>query len=298
MENCDTEKMLGNAEEILSAIRYMESLDADAVCERDLRSIRLSRRDGRRTGLMRFAAVLSLPLAVISGVLAWMLFFPRESDKYAEVVSPVGTVVRYELPDNSVVWLNSSSRLTYPTSFSRKSRQVRLEGEACFQVEHDSGRPFFVRTSDNHSVKVCGTEFVVSAYPDEPTITTTLETGAVEIELGTGEEGRVVKMVPGDQTVFTKLTGEVEKRRVNASEFSAWKDGRMIFRNATLDEIFNSLERRFGVEIHVRGNIDDKERYRATFRNESLDRTLNYLSRIAGFRWRSVDDRVIDVELD
>lgn len=298
MKNCDTERMLENAEEIMSAIRYMESLDADAVCERDLQSIRASRGNSRRNRLLRFAACLSLPLAALAGVLAWKLFFPQESERYAEVVSPVGTVVRYELPDNSVVWLNSASRLTYPTSFSRKSRQVRLEGEAYFQVEPDSDRPFFVRTSDNHSVKVCGTEFVVSAYPDDPTITTTLETGAVEIELGTGGDGMVVKMAPGDQTVFTKITGTVEKRRVNAYEFSAWKDGRMIFRNATLDEIFNSLERRFGVDIQVRGSISDKERYRATFRNESLDRTLNYLSRIAGFTWQSVDNRLIEVELD
>lgn len=294
MKNCDTERMLENAEEIMSAIRYMESLDADAVCERDLRSIRASRVNSRWNRLLRFAACLSLPLATLAGVLAWK----QESERYAEVVSPVGTVVRYELPDNSVAWLNSASRLTYPTAFSRKSRQVSLEGEAYFQVEPDSDRPFFVRTSDNHSVKVCGTEFVVSAYPDDPTITTTLETGAVEIELGTGGDGMVVKMVPGDQTVFTKLTGEVETRRVNAYEFSAWKDGRMIFRNATLDEIFNSLERRFGVDIQVRGSINDKERYRATFRYESLDRTLNYLSRIAGFRWQSIDDRLIEVELD
>lgn len=298
MKANDTDKLLDNANEILSAVRYMESVDADAACERSLQAIRQSRRNIRISRMLRFAACLSLPLSIATGVLAWLLFFPSESERYVEVTSPVGAVIKYELPDNSIVWLNSGSKLSYPAVFSRKSRQVRLEGEAYFQVEANPEKPFYVRTSGDCSVKVYGTEFVVSAYPDDPTVTTTLESGAVDMEVGAGSEARSVTMVPGDQAVFTKTTGTMEKYKVNAYEFSAWREGKMIFRNATLDEIFNTLERKFGVDIQVRGNRSGEERYRATFRNESLDRTLNYLARIAGFSWRCEDDRLIEVELD
>lgn len=296
MKTDDTVRLIENAEEILSAIRYMESVDADAACEKSLQTIRLSRRNSRMYSLLKFAACLSLPLAVVSGVLAWLLFFPLENERFAEVTSPVGAVVKYELPDNSTVWLNSGSRLTYPVEFSGKSRRVSLEGEAYFQVEANPEKPFYVSTSDSHNVKVWGTKFVVSAYPDDPFITTTLESGAVDIEYVAEGEERSLVMHPGEQTVFVKTTGEIDKRIVDTYEFTAWKDGKMVFRNATLEEIFKSLEHKFGVVIRVSG-VSNGEHYRATFRNESLDRTLNYLSRIAGFSWQNTDGGLIEVEL-
>lgn len=297
MNNPETDKIVNGANEILTAIRYMESIDTERACEESLAIVRRQRRFALRNSLLKIAACLSLPLAAATAVLAYIHFFPSESERYATVTSPVGAVIEYELPDRSKVWLNSGSTLSYPVKFSRKSRQVRLEGEAYFSVEANPDRPFFVRTSDDISVKVYGTRFVVSAYPDDAFISTTLESGAVDMEAGLGERKHSVQLQPGDRATFSKTTGIIEKTRVNTYDYTAWREGRLIFRNATLGQIFNSLEHKFGVRIIVNGSREHEERYRATFRNESLDRTLDCLSRIANFSWDSADDGHIEVRL-
>ena len=99
----------------------------------------------------------------------------------ASVTAPRGAVVRYELPDNSTVWLNSGSTLIYPTRFDRKTRRVQLDGEAYFEVQANPEKPFYVGASDGLSVKVYGTKFNVEAYSDDDIITTTLENGHVDV---------------------------------------------------------------------------------------------------------------------
>ena len=289
----DNDKILENAEEILSAIKYMESIDTDAAYRRDLRALREKRREGRTKFWLRFAACLSLPLAAATGILAWMLFNPVESEQFASVVAPFGAVVKYELPDHSTVWLNSGSSLSYPVRFSRKSRTVQLEGEAYFDVQKNPDRPFTVVADGGMKVKVLGTKFNVSAYKDDSSIETTLESGKVEVITDSGVS---LELIPGEQANYSKESGHLEKHKVNAYDHTAWKDGKMVFRNASLEEIFNRLEHKFGINIILSGQPSGDERYRATFRNESLDRTMDYLGRIAGFRWQFEDENTIAVQ--
>ena len=67
------------------------------------------------------------------------------------------------LSDGTKIWLNSQSKLIYPTQFSDKERNVRLEGEAFFDVAHKEHLPFVVH-SPLLAIKVLGTKFNVKAY--------------------------------------------------------------------------------------------------------------------------------------
>ncbi len=278
-------KELRKAEDLLTAIRYIESIDVEKAFEAGMDKVRRARRQIMFNRLVRIAACLSIPLLAATAVLGWLLLFPRESETFASVTSPSGTVVRYELPDNSVVWLNSGTTLKYPTRFDRNVRRVELDGEAYFEVQANPEKPFYVNASDGLSVKVYGTKFNVSAYSDDETIATTLENGHVDVIVS----DHILALQPGEQARYSKLTGEIVRSQVNTYEHIAWKDGRMVLRNASLSQVFKALERKFGVTVKVNGTINESDTYRATFRNETLSQILDYMSRTAGFRWKFED---------
>ena len=195
----------------------------------------------------------------------------------------MGTVVRYELPDHSVVWLNSGSKLRYPTVFKKDNRNVELTGEAYFQVEAEPERPFYVNMPNGLSVYVYGTQFNVTAYEDDSYIETVLEKGKVNV-LPPGQE--MITLLPGEQLLYDKQTCQVQKNQVDVYGKVAWKDGKLIFRNASLEEIIKRLERHFNVDIEFNNHLGKEYSYRATFRTETLTQILDYLAKSANLKWK------------
>ena len=90
-------------------------------------------------------------------------------------------MIRYELPDGSVVWLNAGTTLRYPTVFKKDNRSVELKGEAYFEIQADQERPFYVNTQNGLSVYVYGTKFNVNAYENDDYVETVLEKGKVNV---------------------------------------------------------------------------------------------------------------------
>src|SRR5690606_13344215 len=113
--------------------------------------------------------------------------------------TPRGGQYRVTLSDGTEVWLNAASTLKYPTKFDREERIVELEGEGYFEVARDTKRPFKVRSAAQE-VEVLGTQFNVSAYPDDADAQTTLVNGAVQI---VNSQSKIVKLLqPGEQSVI------------------------------------------------------------------------------------------------
>ena len=102
----EAEKLLAKANAISRAIDYMESIDAEKAYENGRKRIAKRRRKQFLNTAVKVAACLAVPLALSTAILGWLHFFPSESGKFASVTVPAGSVVRYELPDNSIVWLN------------------------------------------------------------------------------------------------------------------------------------------------------------------------------------------------
>ncbi|MGM9753565.1 MAG: FecR family protein [Candidatus Cryptobacteroides sp.] len=289
----ENEQLLAQAEALLQDIRYMESIDCNKAYERGMKKIRARRRSRVASSFVRIAACLSVPFMAAAGIFGYLYFSQQKNDTYTCVSALSGSVVRYELPDHSTVWLNSGSSLSYPTRFAKNRREVKLEGEAYFDVKASRKQPFYVHTSDSLSVRVYGTRFNVAAYGNENLIETTLESGHVDVEV---ENVGTLCLVPGEQALYDKTSGSLHKRSVNTSDNCSWKDGRLVFRNSSLDNIFRQLSRKFGVDFRVEGTLSD-DTFRATFRNESLSRIMDYLAETAGFSWHSAD-RTIIVELN
>lgn len=159
------------------------------------------------------------------------------------------------LSDGTRVWLNSETTLRYPVCFTDNERRVEVVGEAYFEVRRDSLRPFRVELPGRGTVEVTGTAFNVHHYPDEAKTLVTLTEGRVN--LFSGPES--LRMQAGEQGCMEE--GRLEKKRVNTHLYTAWKDGRFVFKEQPLEEIMQTLARWYDADIE----FADEEVRQATF---------------------------------
>ncbi len=238
------------------------------------------------TVLSRIAAILVLPLLISTLVFAYMAFNSTEVTEhiaYAEVTSAPGLISCFELPDRSKVWLNSGATLRYPTTFMGAAREVELNGEGYFEVEADKEHPFYVATKSGIKVMAHGTQFNVKAT--EKSIETVLAEGKVDILLW---DKILQALNPSEEAAFDMDTRQLSIQEVNVYEKIAWKDGKIIFRNAPLDEVFDRLSSRYNVDIvlHDDYKLSDRYRSRVTFTDETIQQIFSYLSVAAPIEWK------------
>jgi transmembrane sensor len=176
------------------------------------------------------------------------------------------------LPDSSKVWLNSGSKLTFNSDFKREGRKVILEGEAYFSVSKDKKNPFRVKTT-GIDIEVLGTEFNLKAYPDDKLVSTTLVEGSLQIS--SNHQNTIIK--PNQKLVFDKKTGTMKlKELADTSNDTDWKEGRLIFRNESLEELKPKLERWFDVDIVFDDEIVKRRRFTGVLERESILEVVSY----------------------
>ncbi len=186
------------------------------------------------------------------------------------IVTPWGARTRFVLPDSSLVWLNSGSKIVFPEQFNGV-REVKLSGEAYFEVEKN-GDPFIVSTNLG-KVQVMGTTFNVKAIDGED-FETTLVSGKVQV---VNPNNKLATLEPGYQAVFSGDNVSVEK--VETVLYTSWIEGKLIFREEYLPELVKKLERFYNVKI----DLDDDPRlkiihYSGTIEMETFSEVLNLLS--------------------
>lgn len=208
---------------------------------------------------------------------------------YATLTTPKGGAYQVILPDGTKVWLNAASSIRYPTAFGSKAREVEIVGEAYLVVAPDRDRPFRV-ASAGQTIEVLGTEFNVSAYPDQEEAKTTLVEGKVKLQLnGPGREP--IMLAPGQQGIVGASTARVED--VDVSQYTAWKDGFFYFRGDSPMEAFAELSRWYDIDVVYRNEIPAMRFYGKLERNKPLGSLLRILEE-AGMQFtiQSTDDGV------
>lgn len=166
---------------------------------------------------------------------------------------PRGGEYELVLPDRTHVWLNSDSEIRFPSVFEGEKREIYLKGEAYFDVHPDKDSPFIIHTSNELDIEVLGTSFNVQAYPEEKLITTTLASGSVRISDGKKE----ITLSPDQQAIYDTSDGSLDSRKVNARQFSAWREGLFIFENQPLESILRTLARWYDIKVDVQEHLLD-----------------------------------------
>ncbi|MGE4587860.1 MAG: FecR family protein [Mangrovibacterium sp.] len=199
--------------------------------------------------LYKLVAVIAFPLALaVSFLFMNRQMNGKQESACSEIAAPRGHVAKCKLPDGTEVWINSGSKLTYQASgFSGSKREVVLDGEAYFEVEQNRQAPFFVRTS-YADVKVTGTSFNVKAFSDSRSFETTLSEGSVELKLKT-DNPRPIRLNPGERILFNPDRKDIRVQEVDVEIYSSWRNGEIIFKDATLSDLMKELERVYGIRV-------------------------------------------------
>ena len=188
---------------------------------------------------------------------------------------PAGQRAQMDLPDGSIVWLNSQTTLTYDENFGKKDRKVTLDGEAYFEVAKDANRPFIVHT-DHFATRVLGTSFDVTTAPRaDGSSAVVLVEGSVAIDVADGES---VTLNPSER--FSMKDGSYSVYEVDPYKYISWKDGLLFFTSNTLFEVLQKVAAFYKIEITCSGEIGSRKCTGKLILFDDLDGTLDVLSDI------------------
>ncbi len=181
------------------------------------------------------------------------------------------------LPDNSHVWLNSNSKITYPEKFKAKSREVILQGEAFFEVTKKI-RKLFIIHADKSVIQVLETSFNVESYNALSQTIVTVVTGKVSLSDSTNLANKII-LEPGYQGIHNPDDVEFLKKKNDNKNFLAWKTGVLFFENTALDDVCYRLSRHFNMSILLDGNeLLRNKNLTVTFDNKDIEEILNILA--------------------
>lgn len=190
------------------------------------------------------------------------------------------------LPDGTSVILNSNSKLTYSGSFGLKDRKVTLEGQGYFDVQKNPDKEFVI-TSQNMEITVRGTKFNVYSYPAMDVMEVSLVSGAISLDYDRYHHD----IIPNEKVVINKKTGTVKKEKTDNQSETFWMKGDLVFENAPLSDVFDKIERKFGVTIKVLCDLDLSDCYTGTFSANNLSMIFDVLKMHYEFKYSFSGDK-------
>lgn len=221
---------------------------------------------------------MAATLLLLIGLSVYFYMEGRETKSivWLEKVVPNGNRAMIQLPDGSKVYLNSGTKLSYPNKFPKKEREVKLDGEAYFEIAKDSNKPFIVRT-ERVNVRVLGTKFNLSCYTDENQVETVLLEGSVSFGANKSKERIII--TPGQLVSYDKLSGEYQLRNVDPKGFVSWTEGKLTFKSTSLALIAKRLGRFFNVKMVLKDeSLKDFTFTGVFYETESLEQLLFLLN--------------------
>lgn len=253
--------------------RAREEESARAIKERDSPQFTF-----KITSWRKIAAAIVLFLGIS---FAAYQFYNRQTDSdLISLSAPLGETRAFTLPDGSKVKLNAGSTLEYARNFNQGStRELRLNGEAFFDVQQNSRQAFRLITRHLH-VNVLGTSFTVKAYENDHDIETTLLTGKIRVEMN--ENGEVVELKPYQKIIFSPqqkgsyqlVDVKKENQAVPMMKETAWLSNVLVFEDESLNEIAKRMERRYDVQVIFRDAQLGEQKISGFFKEESLKEAL------------------------
>ena len=222
---------------------------------------------------LKYAAAIAVVAAVV-GLAAWYL----SSGQHPEMLTAStgsGETQELVLPDNSKVWLNENTTLTYPKKFERGKRELHLNGEAYFEVSKDKHKPFRV-CSKSMNVQVLGTKFNFRSMDKGKTAEASLIEGEVRVE-GNNNEGAIT-LTPGQKVELNLRTRQMKVSQTDAVIDAVWHDGLIPLDQADVFRIADILEKLYGMDIILAPDIDRTNTYSGVLqKKETIEEVLKIL---------------------
>lgn len=210
------------------------------------------------------------------------------------LVVPAGQRANLQLPDGTNVWLNAHSTINYPAYFTGKERNIQLDGEAYFEVKHNTRQPFIVHT-ENYDIKVLGTKFNVEAYMGMEDFSTALMEGAVEIREQNNPDNQII-LSPNQKVI--RENGLLIVSSIEDYDIYRWREGLICFRETGFIELMERFEKCYGIRIVVENSKLENKVFSGKFRiSDGIDNALRVLQKEGNYTFeRNNEDSVIYIK--
>ena len=262
-----------------------------------------------RKRLYKFAAVAAaIALIVTIGWQLWKKEAPVLVSKPNIFSTRNGSRSKIQMPDGTQVWLNAGSSLQYDNdTYGETNREVKLVGEAYFDVTKDAAHPFVIHTKAM-DIKVIGTAFNVRAYPNEKHTETALIRGAIEVSfperpaeklfLKPNEKITVANATPVSITSQQPTTQTAQNSEpiivLNTITYepadsavieTSWVRNKLVFRNKSFEELAQDMERWYNVSFNFKDSSLMQRHLTGTFYHETIFEALNLLKMSSPFQY-------------
>jgi transmembrane sensor len=246
---------------------------------------------GRRLVRLGLRAAAAVAL-VAGGAGVWRLAIqgpaPEAPVTVAEMATPRGQRATLRLPDGTRVMLGPASTLRYASTYTMGARAVQLDGEAYFEVVHDSIRPFTVRTARGVATDL-GTTFGVRAYASDSVLRVVVTEGRVSLAPARDTTARPrsqdsLLLSPGDLGRIGPNGSLTARRGIDLSGYLAWTEGRLVFQDTPVGEVVVQLGRWFDLDVRLADTTIGSKRLTASFANEPAPEVLQLVAASLGLR--------------
>lgn len=247
----------------------------------------------RRLRPVRWAAAVLL--VCVSVVILYHRYGPEavnvpSTEALQTSTAPTGKLLKVRLEDGSEILLNAGSSVSYPTRFAGETREVRLTGEAFFNVAPDSERAFVVKAG-KMDVRVLGTSFNVRAHPEMDEAKVTVATGKVSVET----EGKALSLLkPNQEMSFDQQTAHFAVADIDANLATSWQRGEIRLDGVSFQELAVVVKNTWGLTLETASDRLKEANYKTTFHvSNSIDDVMQVIGKIAGANYHIEDTKIL-----
>lgn len=244
-------------------------------------NLNIDKKENRLTIKKLYRLSASVAAMLMLGILFYLGSYYLENSReewFTFTTSISGDVEEILLEDGTKVYLNSGSEISFKKKFitGTDTREVKLKGEAYFDVKRDVLRPFRVKI-DKIYINVLGTAFNIKS---DGTIEAVLEKGSISLEDSKGN--LLAQLSPGEMAVYNNDTEKLEITKTNTAQHTSWRFSQSVFENISFPELISLIEERYDVKVILQSDLLEKKRFRFIIhKNESVEDVMNTLKYIA-----------------
>jgi transmembrane sensor len=241
----------------------------------------------RRKRVYLSAVAAAILILILTGASIYLARF-KDASRIQQVDSMQNNT-EIKLADGSFIVINKGSVLSYPEHINRRKREVKLNGEAYFEVAKRNASPFYVYLQ-SVTIRVLGTSFNIKEEEDGQVVVSVL-TGEV-IFFEAARESNSLKLEAGQKGIFNSIGRKFEKQNSHSENFLYWKTGKLSFEDKPLDLVFQDLEDNFNTRIIVEDRAVLQNRLTSSCEEQDLDEILNELSILFKIRYFKKGDTI------
>ncbi len=280
---------LSNKKWLFGEFKTVEDIDSNALFSRIETKMKEKHHIGRKHYLIRIrnAAAIFI-LGLMFPVVYYFVLNPKETSQVVYLKESISNekVKKMILPDSTAVWLMSGSTISYPSDFTgNKTRNVRISGEAFFDVAKDPVHPFILNIGEI-GLKVMGTSFNVMNYGDENQIQVVLKSGKVDLFKGKySPDNKFVHLTPGELGTYKKDNPKFLISNVDVAKYTSWTEGILLFHDDPLADVLKKIGRWYNIDIEINDPAVSNFPFTATIKNENMDQIIDLLQYSTPFKY-------------